>query len=357
MKLKFLNEQTMVITGASSGIGLVTARMAAKRGARLVLVSRTEEALKQLTDEINSSGGQAIYVVADVGHEEEVQNVAAQALERFGGFDTWVNNAGVSIYGKLLDVALEDMRRLFETNVWGLIYGSLVAARHLKERGGAIINVGSTLSETSIPLQGIYSASKHAVKGFTDALRLELEAEKAPVSVTLIKPGAIDTPYVRHARNYMDVEPMNPPPVYAPDTVAEAILHCATHPERDLFVGGGGKFLAAQGYYAPRLSDKYKERFMTEQQRSDRPTDPLEHRGLYEPSGELDERGGYPGRVFESSLYTKASMHPGLTAALAVGAGVAVAALLRGRTSPARAAVLAKTGLSAARKMAQMARR
>src|SRR4029453_797922 len=106
-------------------------------------------------------------------------------------------------------------------------------------------------SDRAIPLQGIYCASKHAVKGFTDALRMELEAEDAPVSVTLIKPSAIDTPYVHHARNYMDVEPLNPPPVYAPEVVSRVILHCAANPDRDVFAGGGGKLLAAQGTTCP----------------------------------------------------------------------------------------------------------
>jgi short-subunit dehydrogenase len=244
VKLKNLKDQVMVITGASSGIGLTTARAAAEKGAALVLASRNQDALEKLTNEINAAGGSAVYVVADVGNEGDVKKIAAEALNKFGGFDTWVNNAGVSIYGKLEDVPTEDMRQLFDTNFWGVVYGSLVAANNMKKTGGALINVGSTLSDRAIPLQGIYCASKHAVKGFTDALRMELEAEDSPISVTLIKPSAIDTPYKDHARNYLDTKPENPPPVYAPEAVAEAILHCAENPVRDVFVGGGGKALS-----------------------------------------------------------------------------------------------------------------
>jgi len=116
IKLKKLSEQVIVITGASSGIGLVTARFAAKRGARVVLNARNEEALRQVTDEINAEGGEAIYVVGDVGKFDDVQKIADEAIRRFGGFDTWVNNAGVSIYGPVLDQSLADHRRLFETN-------------------------------------------------------------------------------------------------------------------------------------------------------------------------------------------------------------------------------------------------
>lgn len=105
VQLRSLSVQVLVITGASSGIGLTTARMAAKRGARLVLAARSEEALRQLTEEINAGGGEATYVVADVGREEDVRRICDKAVERFGGFDTWVNNAGVSIYGNLSEVS------------------------------------------------------------------------------------------------------------------------------------------------------------------------------------------------------------------------------------------------------------
>src|SRR5688572_27755919 len=324
VKLKKINEQTIVITGATSGIGLTTARMAADRGAKLVLAARNEEALQKLVEEINSSGGEAVSVVADVGVEEDVRKIAERAAEIFAGFDTWVNNAGVSIYGKLEDVPFEDQRRLFETNYWGVVYGSLAAVGHLKTRGGALINIGSILSDRAIPLQGAYCASKHAVKGFTDALRMELEAEDAPISVTLIKPSAIDTPYTDHAKNYLPVEPRNPPPVYSPETVAEAILYCAENAERDVFVGGGGKGLTLLGNYAPRTTDKVMEWTMFDLQQSDKPARPREQHSLDKPSGPSGERGHYDGHVAESSLYTKGSLHPLITGGLILaGAGLA----------------------------------
>jgi short-subunit dehydrogenase len=335
VQLKKLSEQVVVITGASSGIGLVTARMAAARGARVVVAARSEEALSQLVSEIKGAGGEAAYVVADVADEDDVRRIAETAVQHFGGFDTWVNNAGVSIYGKMMEVKVKDQRRLFETNFWGTVYGSYVAAEHLKRRGGgALINIGSTLSDRAIPIQGIYSASKHAVKGFTDALRMELEAEGVPISVTLIKPAAIDTPYPHHAKNYLESEPTLPPPVYAPEVVAEAILYCAEHPEREVFAGGGGKALSAAEKYAPRLTDKIMEWTMIDMQKSGRPPRRRGDNGLYKASGKLKERGGYEGHVSESSLYTKASLHPLMTTALVLGAaGVAFAALWRPASS------------------------
>lgn len=335
VELKQVKDQVIVITGASSGIGLVTARMAAKRGARLVLAARSEDALRQLTDEISRNGGQAVYVVADVGRQEDVRQIARTAQETFGGFDTWVNNAGVSIYGKLEDTPVEDMRRLFETNVWGVVYGSLEAIEQLKLRGGALINLGSVLSERAILLQGAYSASKHAIKGFTEALRMELEADSAPVSVTLIKPSAINTPYARHAKNYMDVGATFPPPVYAPEQVARAILHSAEHPERDVFVGAGAKGLAQLEHYAPRLTDKVMEKVFAGLEKADRPAGPREQNGLDRPSGHLEERGDYEGLTIESSPYTWAALHPGVTAAMVATGALAVAALWRAKRNGA----------------------
>ena len=319
----------MVITGASSGIGLVTARMAARQGAKLVLNARNEEALTKIADEINESGTEAIAVAGDVGNFEDVKRLAAEAIRRFGGFDTWVNNAGVSIYGLLLDQSLEDQKRLFLTNYWGVVHGSMIAIGHLRLKGGALINVGSALSDRAIPIQGSYCASKHAVKGYTDALRMELDEEGAPVSVTLIKPSAIDTPYRQHAKNLLSVEPLNPPPVYAPETVAEAILHCAQNPERDVYVGAGGKALSETAHYAPWLTDKVMEATMFDLQQTNRPKNGNGEDSLYTPANDGQERGGYPGHVAESSIYTKASLHPLLAAVMITGLGVGLVAWAR----------------------------
>jgi short-subunit dehydrogenase len=308
--------------------------MAAKRGAKLMLTARNEEALGKLAEELNTQGGNVRYVAADAASEADMIMVAAETLSSFGNFDTWINNAGVSIYGKLEEIPDADSRQLFDTNFWGVVNGSLTAAKHLKQFGGAIINIGSTLSDRAIPIQGMYCASKHAVKGFTDALRMELEHDNAPISVTLIKPSAIDTPYKEHAKNYLGVQPENPPPVYSPETVAETILHCAENPVRDCFVGGGGKAMSVMGKFAPRVTDYVMENSMFEMQRSDKKTNGKNVEGLYDTrDSRLKERGGYEGHVAESSMYTKASLHPLTTgAAFAVGIGavfLAVRELMR----------------------------
>jgi short-subunit dehydrogenase len=176
-------------------------------------------------------------------------------VERFGGFDTWINDAGVSIYGKQWDTPIADARQLFETNYWGVVYGSLAAVAHLTEKGGALITVGSVLSDFSIPEQGTYCAAKHAVKGFTNSLREELAGAKAPVSVTLIKPSAIATPFPEHAVSYMDKFGKLPPPLYAPELVASAIEHACENPVRELTVGSAGKAQTLLFNWAPWLAE------------------------------------------------------------------------------------------------------
>ncbi len=334
--LKPLNEQVVVITGASSGIGLATARAAAAKGAGVVLSARNGDALTEIRNRIQAEGGQAIDVAADVGRREDVRRIAHTAIERFGGFDTWVNNAGVSIYGRLEEISEEDARRLFDTNFWGVVSGSLVAAAHLRNRGGAIINIGSELSDLALPMQGMYSASKHAVKGFTDAFRMELQQEKAPVSVTLVKPAGIDTRYPEHAKNYTSRELTLPPPVYAPEEVAHAVLFAAEHPRRDIFVGGSSKLMSSVNARVPAVLDWLNRRFTSGMQFRETPA---RHRegALHQPAEDGRVHGDYAGHVMQSSAYTRASLHPVVTATALTVAGVTIAALMAGNGASRRA--------------------
>ena len=311
----------------------MTARLAAKARAKLVLAARSEGPLRQLTEEITKAGGKAVYVVADVGIRDQVREIAwvAVAVERFGGFDTWVNDVGVGIYGKVVDTPVEDMHHQFETNYWGVVYGSLEAVEHLKTRGGALTNIGSTLSERAAILQGSHSATKHAVKGFTDALRMKLVMDKAPVSVTLIKPGPIDTPYTLNAKNYMEAEAWHPAPACAPEVVARAILRAARKPKREVFVGGGGCGTALLGVLSPPLSDAFMRKVMAPQsKRAQQP--PSQKNALDTTSNNLAERGNYPGHTPETSLYTFSAFHRALTGALLLGVGLAVYALRQSRS-------------------------
>ncbi len=338
--LKPLNEQAIVITGATSGIGLATARRAARAGACVFLIARGESDLKALTEELQATGARAAWAVADVADHAALAEAAEKCVRLFGGFDTWVNNAGVSIYGAISVTSLDDQRRLFETNYWGVVNGSLVAAEHLRQRegGGAIVNVGSILSDAPLPIQGVYSASKHAVKGFTNALRMELMREQAPITVSLVKPAAVDSPYSKHARNLTGYATQNPQPVYATHVVADTILYCASHPIREITVGGGGRLIASFYSVLPGLAEPLFARFAPSLMR-DRSSayEPYDD-GLYDPSEDgLEEEVHYP-MVRQFSALAEVRKHPGITSGVvAVLAGIGIAALLLSqRSGPTR---------------------
>jgi short-subunit dehydrogenase len=331
LKLKPLREQVMVITGATSGIGLSTARAAAARGACLVLAARNEAALKAVCEDLTGKGAKTVYAVADVGHQADVRAIAQTAIDRFGGFDTWVNDAGVSIVGPITEISIEDQRRLFDTNYWGVVYGSLVAVEHLKTRpgGGALINLGSALSDVALPMQGPTAASKHAVKAFTNALRMELMRERAPLAVTLIKPATVDTPAKDHAKNLTGQALKNAPPVYATPLVAEAILYAAEHRVRELSVGSSGPVLAALAALAPSLAEPILAVLTPALQRDGEAAPKLGTDNLHHAGQDLRERS-YSRGVREQSLYSAAQMRPKATLTLGLLTGLAAGAAIFG---------------------------
>ena len=326
VKLKRLRDQTIVITGASSGIGLTTAEMAADAGARVVLSSRNDDDLRAAVNRIRARGGRAIHVAADVADPDAVDRIAARAIQEYGAFDTWVNNAGIGMYGKAWEMPLEDKRRMLDINFWGMVHGCRAAVPHLWSRGGAIINIGSITSDRAAPLMAMYSASKHAVKGYTDGLRMDLESAGAPIVVTLVKPASINTPFIEHAGNYMQEEPEFPPPVYAPEVVARAILRCAERPTRDITVGGAGRVMTAVGAVAPRLTDRYMESVMTRQSKKGEPAHTPD--ALWQPQRDGRRRGPSERMTRRSSTYTRAALSDvgRVLPVLAVGALVAAAA-------------------------------
>lgn len=317
VKLKPLSDQVMVIIGASSGIGLATARRAAAAGAKVVLAARNAEALDEAVVAIRNKGGQATSLDIDIADEGAAQKLLDHAVDTFGRVDTWVNDAAAAIYAPVEEVSLDEHRRVFDVGYFGLVEASLIASKYLREHGGALINVGSVLSNRAIPLQGPYCAMKAAVMQFTDTLRMELEQDNAPVSVTLIKPAAIDTMYPEHARNKLDKPARLPPPLYDAELVAKAICFAAQKQRRTLIVGGGGLALTTFAPALPRLADMGMELIGGEfSQTTEIPPAPGTDDNLFEARIDGRVEGNQEPFKRKTSLFLEAQMHPLATAAV-----------------------------------------
>ncbi|MGI4877765.1 MAG: SDR family oxidoreductase [Janthinobacterium lividum] len=325
-RLKPLASQTIVITGASSGIGLATAEAAARAGASVVMTARNADALAEAKARIEAAGGKVEIVAVDIAEPDAADRIAAAAIARFGGFDTWVNNAAVAPIGRVVDTPVDDQRRTFDVGYWGTVRGSLAALAHLRTRGGALINLGSIESDRAVLLQATYSAMKHAIRGFTDAFRTEIEADGLPVSVTLITPAAIHTPFPEHARNFTGHPVTLPPVIYDPRLVARAILFAAANPRRTLSVGGTGVLATVLAQHFPRLTDLALERFGEAVQTFDKPAPADRADNMWETRATaIDSKQDVYVRTH--SLWLEAQIRPWLAVGLAGAAlaGLAVA--------------------------------
>jgi NAD(P)-dependent dehydrogenase (short-subunit alcohol dehydrogenase family) len=327
-----LRGHVAVITGASSGIGRATALHFARMGADVVAGARNERALSALVEEAVDLPGDILAQPTDVTDPGAVGRLAAAAVERFGRIDTWVNAAAVAMYATLEDTDPAELRLILEVNVTGTANG-IHAALPVMERqgGGTIVNIGSVESRRGLPYQSAYAASKHAVKGLTDGLRAELAHRDSPVEVVLVMPSAMNTPFFRHARSKIGVMPQPFPPVYEPETVAEAIVHAAQHPLRDIVVGGGGKGLALLERLDPRLADLalHVPAIGRGLQEADLPDD-----GVDNLDAPLDEAGSvhgeWGGMARRHSIYTSLiELHPARARAAVAAAVVAVLVVLR----------------------------
>lgn len=256
MQLKPIDQQVVVVVGASSGIGRHTALTFARRQAQVIVAARNEVGLDSLVDEILRLGGVAIAVTADVADFAQVQAIADTAVQTFGRIDTWVQCAAAGMIAPFDKMTLEEFRRVIDVTLMGQVHAAKVALPPLKQTGqGAFIGISSMEGRRALPLQSAYSTAKHGLEGFLEALRVELEHEGANINVTSIKPAVINTPFYNHARSKIGVKPTGIPPYYAPDLVTEAILRAAAHPIRDYIVGDVGRLLDVAQRLSPGILD------------------------------------------------------------------------------------------------------
>jgi len=304
-------DQVVVITGASSGIGRATALAFARAGAEVVAAARTVQALDSLVAEVTAGGGKALAVPTDVAEPEQVYALADAAERRFGRIDTWVNNAAVAVWGRVEDITDEEFDRVLRVNFLGQVYGMHAALPALRRAGGGVvIGVASVEGVRAVPMHAPYTASKWALRAFYDSLRMELAEEGAPIAVTTILPASIDTPFFEHARSKLGAMAKPPPPVYAPETVAEAIVTASTSPTREVPVGGSAVGFLAGQRFSPALADALMSlrRVAVRAQTSDRPDNGIDNvdRPVDEP-GRV--HGRYSGRVLQHSALTSLLGH------------------------------------------------
>jgi len=252
---KPLDQQVIVITGASSGIGRETAKPLAKRGASVVVSARRDEALDDLVDLIKAEGGEATSIPVDVSDYTAVEALATGARDTYGRIDTWVNNAAVLLVGEFEHLDLDESRRLFDVNFWGEYHGMKAALSVMRDQGyGTIINITSVTARRPLPLQSVYSASKAALNGLTEAVRAELQG--SGIELCLVMPATIDTPLYQHSRSKEGYTPRAFAPIYPPSEVANAIAKVAEHPRRSIYAGPAGKFMSVSNQLMPDVMDK-----------------------------------------------------------------------------------------------------
>jgi len=303
-----LSDQAVVVLGASSGIGRATALEFVGQGVKQIAVaSRGVEALDTLVADLTAAGAEAVAVPTDITDEAAVTALARTAEERFGRIDTWVTVPGVGIWGAVQDISLDEFRRVMEVNFIGHVAAAQVAVPALQRAGGGVlIGIGSVEGYRSMPFHAPYSASKFALRAFYDALRMELADAGSPVAVTSILPAGIGTPFFEHARTKLGSMPKPPPPVYAPELVAEAIVRAAEHPRREVPVGDAALGFLAGQRFSPALTDAFLSLTGRRLQTTDRPDDGTDILDSPTP-GPGAVRGAFADQLLTTSPITRAA--------------------------------------------------
>ena len=325
-------EQVIVLVGASSGIGLATAKEAARRGAKVVMAARNAGDLEKHAEEIRREGGDAIAIPTDLTDYAQVENLARRTIEQFGRVDTWVTLPGTSVYGTFEEISMDDVRQTMEVIYFGQLNAAKVAVPLLEQTGGALICVGSALSKRGIPLQTAYCAAKHALKGWLDGYRVELMKRGSKVRVTLVMPSSINTPLFNKAKTYMGVMPMPIKPIYEPELAAEGILRAAEGNERDVFIGGAGKAIELAERLSPKLLDLQQLKMGFSGQKTSWPKSADAPNNLYshvEDDGGV--RGDFSNKAKKRSYYQEMAAHP-VTSPLAAAVVLGLAALATGKS-------------------------
>jgi NAD(P)-dependent dehydrogenase (short-subunit alcohol dehydrogenase family) len=357
--------ETVVITGASAGIGRATARLYGERGANIALIARGQAGLDGAVRNVEDAGGKALAIVADVADHRQVEDAARQAEEFFGPIDVWINVAFTSVFSPFAEITAEEFRRVTEVSYLGFVHGTMAALATMRPRGhGTIVQVGSALGARSIPLQSAYCGAKHAINGFTSALRCELMHEGSGVHVTVVQMPAVNTPQFSWVRSRLPRHPQPVPPIYQPEVAARGVIFAADHPRRrQYWVGASTVATIVANKVVPALLDRYLARTGYDAQQTGQNVDDARPDNLYQPIDGPDgqdhgSHGIFDARSHPHSAQLWLAQRPRVLAGLTFGAALAtgvVPGVVPGRR--VRGARVARRSASAPRSTWCMPRR
>jgi NAD(P)-dependent dehydrogenase (short-subunit alcohol dehydrogenase family) len=330
-----MSGKVVVITGATAGVGRATTRAFAGRGAKLALLARGPDGLKNARREVEAKGGEAIDVVCDVSEAHGVEAAAKAVESELGPIDVWVNNAMVAIFDEFLDVEPDDFERATSVIYGGYVNGTRAALRRMLPRNrGTIVQVGSALAFRGIPLQAAYCGAKHAIEGFSESVRCELLHRGSAVSLTQVHLPALNTPQFHWVKTHLRKHPQPVPPIYQPEIAARAILWATEHPRRHLHVGMSTLLTVWANRLFPAMLDRYLARTGYESQQAAWPIEDDRRDNLYEPlPGDHGARGEFDDRAHDRSFQLWASTHRGAVIGGTAAAALAMVAQARLRSS------------------------
>ena len=321
-----VNQQVIVVTGASSGLGRAVARLAGQRGAKVVVTARNAEALDNCVAEIERAGSEALAVSGDITDRSVVERGVEAAVERFGRIDTYVANAIVTVYAEAERLEEDELRRVWDVNFFGVVYGYWAALPHLRASKGTFLHVSSALAYRGIPLQAAYCSSKAGLRAFFESARVEEQKAGTGVAISLVLPGAINTPQFDRDRQKIGYQPQPVPPIYQPEPFAEATLHCAEHPVRELPISWGAQKLLWGQKLSPRAGDVMLRRMGWSGQHTDedKPVDSPDN--LFAPlPGDPGAHGRFDNRSRGTTAWTSLRLRRRLVGAVALGGAAMVA--------------------------------
>ncbi|MHB1587144.1 MAG: SDR family oxidoreductase [Acidiferrobacteraceae bacterium] len=323
--MKLGEREVVVITGASAGVGRATARAFARSGARIGLIARGRDGLEGTLRDVEELGGEGFIVQADVARNVEIEQAAAQIEKHFGPIDIWINNAMVSVFSPVKLLEAEEIARVTEVTYLGCVYGTMAALRRMLPRNhGTIVQVGSALAYRGIPLQSAYCGAKHAIQGFTEALRTELLHDKSRVRVSIVELAAMNTPQFSWVKSRMPRKPQPVPPIYQPEIAARAICYAAHNGRRQIDVGASTVIGVALNKVFPGLIDHYLARTGYSSQQTPEPADPNRPNNLWEPvAGDHGAHGSFGARATNFSEQVWATTHRSWLSGIALGLAAA----------------------------------